>query len=155
MAASILEIPIDEAKAKELLKEAEADLTFLWRGTKIPIELQARMIKVGFTELNVLAKMANTEEDVEAIIDKEFGFKKDLGFLKRALTAKLLAACEAARLRGAKRRAEEAKQRASDIPHVLPEEGHLQMMRAYDQANQPLKDHQIRGDWLDQDGELE
>ena len=53
---------------------AEDDLTFLWRETKIPLELQARMIEVGFTELSVFAKMANTEEDMEAIIDKEFGF---------------------------------------------------------------------------------
>ena len=60
--------------------------------------------------------MANTEENMKAIIDNELDFEKDVGFPKRALTAKLLAALEAARLRGTKRKAEEAEQRVSDIP---------------------------------------
>ena len=100
MAASILEVPIGEAAAKELLKEAEDELTSLWTKAKMPLELQARMIQVGFTELTVFANMASTEENMEAIVEKEFGFKKELGFPKRALTAKLLATWEAARLRG-------------------------------------------------------
>ena len=68
MAASILEVPIAEDRALELVKTAEDDLTFLWRETKIPLELQARMVEVGFTEITVFAKIASTEEKLEAMI---------------------------------------------------------------------------------------
>ena len=46
MAASILEVPITEARAMVSVKTAEDDLTFLWRETKITLELQARMIEL-------------------------------------------------------------------------------------------------------------
>ena len=54
--SSILEVPIAEDQVTELLKQADDELTFLWRESKIPAELQARMIQVGFTELTVFCK---------------------------------------------------------------------------------------------------
>mgnify|MGYP006999486202 CR=1 FL=1 len=54
---------------------------------------------MGFSEVEVYAKMADSAPEIRAIVAGELGLKADLGLRKRSIEAKVLASWEIAGLR--------------------------------------------------------
>ena len=99
---------------------ASNELTYLFDTNKVPRDIQAALIQLGFDDANVFAMFGDTATEIREQVASQLGLKKDLGIKLRAIQARVLTAWEAANLRGTKRRAEEAEQRACDLPRTRP-----------------------------------
>ena len=62
MEASLLMNPIAEETMKQLLASISDDLSFIWDDALVPLEIQARMAHMGFTQLDVWAKAEGSEK---------------------------------------------------------------------------------------------
>ena len=82
-------------------------------------EVQARFSALGFGEMDVFAKIADTSAELRKLVAEDLGLRDDLGITAKAIIARILTAWEAAQVRGQKRKAEEAEQRAHDAPRPL------------------------------------
>ena len=67
--ASFLQVPYSEEEQAALLKTIDDDLSPLRNaGNKIPLDVQAKLADLGFTELGAWSKVAETSAEVRAMI---------------------------------------------------------------------------------------
>ena len=126
---SLLVTPIPESVARALVASVGDELSFLWGEYSVPVEIQARLIQLGVTEVNVFSKLESDEPGMRDFIREEVKLKAQEGM--RTNVGRLLSALEAAHLRGAKRKQEGAEQRVYDLPRTLPKKSHLTMRQAF------------------------
>ena len=63
--ASFLQTPYGEEAQTALLKTIDDDLSFLWNaGNKVPLDVQAKLADLGFTDIGVWAKVAETTAEL-------------------------------------------------------------------------------------------
>ena len=120
------------------LKLADDDLLFVWTQAKIPGDIQSSLVSVGFTETEVFAKMEENEAALRELLRTELKFKEGALLQKKAMVGRVVAAWESAQIRGTKRKAEEALQRATDAPRTLPRAQHLSIIRAFSRGHDHL-----------------
>ena len=112
--------------------------------------MQAQRVALGFGEVEIFAKIADTATDVRKVVNEELGLRNDLGIAGRSITARILAAWEAAVDRGTKRKALDAEQSAMGLPKALPQQIHDEMIHGYQQAHGKLQDSRTPGkDFVD------
>ena len=141
-APSLLVEPLTPDFIADTLKEADAELTLLFEKAKLPLEIQARFISLGFTETDTFSKMASSEEMMRAIVDDELGLRLDLGLKKRSIEAKVLSAWEAAGKRSNMRKGRGATTTAYNQPAVLEQQEYVLMLQAFEAAHHPFRYHQ-------------
>ena len=95
---SLLITPIPDEQAKALVASIGDQLSFLWDEYKVPLEIQARLIQLGVTEVNVFSKLESGEPGMRDFIREEVNLKAQDGM--RTHVGRLLSAWEAAHLRG-------------------------------------------------------
>ena len=81
---SIFSVPMTNAAIKEALKAASSDLLFLWDQCKVGLEMQARLIGMGFTDVDVFAKVEDTSAELRALLKTELKFKEGSAMLGKA-----------------------------------------------------------------------
>ena len=96
MAASVFQMPMAENVIDEQLKEASSEMLYLWNHHKVTREVQAKLTALGFGDAEVFSKIADTAADVREVVHEELGLRNDLGIAGRSITARVLAAWEAA-----------------------------------------------------------
>ena len=101
----------------------------------MPLELQARLVQLGFKTADAFAMLDDDVAGVRKFVKDEVKLKAEGNPEYRAQTATVLAAWKAARERGQKRRANEAYQRTHDLPRKLPNNTHQQLIMAYNEAH--------------------
>ena len=94
------------------------------------LELQARLVQLGFKTAEAFAMLDDEVACVRKFVKDEVKLKAEGNPEYRAQIAMVLAALEAARERGQKRRANEADQRTHDIPPKLPKKTRQQLIMA-------------------------
>ena len=93
--ASILAAPILQPQIDELLATVNKDLIHLWKG--MPLELQARLVQLGFKTADAFAMLDDDVAGVRKFVKDEVLLKSEGNPEYRAQTAMVLAAWEAAR----------------------------------------------------------
>ena len=137
----LLAEPLTSAQIQAAIAAADSGLVYLWeQGKGLPLEVQARFSILGFTEMAVFSKLADTAGEVRTIVQDELGLRNDLGVRGRALVGRILTCWEAAQKRLARKHTEEADQRAVDLPRRLPEQEHDEMLNAYEDAHEEKED---------------
>ena len=100
--------PMTPEQITSAISEADSDLVYLWeQGKGLPLEIQARFAVLGFTEMAVFSKLADTAAEVRLIAQNELGLREDLGIKGRALVGRILTCWEAAQSRLTRKHNEE------------------------------------------------
>ena len=137
----LLADPLTSSQIHAAIAAADSDLVYLWeQGKGLPLEIQARFSILGFTEISVFSKLADTAGEVRTIVQEELGLRNDLGIRGRAIVGRILTCWEAAQKRLSRKHTEEADQRAIDLPRRLPEQEHDEMLNAYEEAHEARED---------------
>ena len=137
---SILAAPIGTALQTTLVAQLSDELGFLWDDANVPQELQARLVQMGFRDLNTWARVDDTVVGVRAFITEEAGLLRRGNDLFRSLVGYLIGTWETAQARGNRKREEEAEQRVGDLPRRLTDERHADIVQGYEDAHHELKE---------------
>ena len=129
----------DIATAVKLL---DVDLAFLFNHMKIPLEVQAAVANLGYTEVTVFAKMEDTAAAFRKTAQDDVRLDPAQGPRHRSTMARLVATWEAAQQRVQRRQKEEAEQRVGDLPRVLPKGMHLDLARSFNKVHKELTEKQ-------------
>ena len=138
----ILALVIPDGEAEALVKTMDSEFTFLLQEYHLDVQIQARLVQCGFSDMVTFAKVDRTEDGLRSFIDDEVRLHRDLPN-KRSVIAKLITVWESCQERGQKRRAEDAELPASVQPYKLPSSNHLILVKAYTAAHRQLQDHEI------------
>ena len=90
----------------------------------------ARLSQLGFTDLEVWAMATETKAGMREIIKKYIGLKDDAP-LRLSIEAKLISSWKTAKIRGTKKKENEADQRVNELPRKLTSNQHLEFIRAF------------------------
>ena len=138
---SLLKEPMTPGQVAEAIASADPDLVYLWgQGKGLPLEIQARFATLGFTEMDVFSKLADSAAEVRVIAQTELGLRDDLGIRGRAIVGRILTCWEAAGKRLSRKHLEDADQRAVDLPRRLPAQEHDEMLNAFEDAHEEKED---------------
>ena len=108
---SLLKEPLSQEQIKAAIADTDSELVYLWeQGKGLPVEVQARFSIMGFSELDVFSKLADSAAEVRVIASTELGLRDDLGIKGRALVGRILTCWEAAQKRMSRRQVEGADQ---------------------------------------------
>ena len=138
MALRLLQDEYSEASIAELFKTVESDLAFLWNKHKVSPQLQAKFAEMDITNMSVFAKIEPDEDALRQFLKTEVGILADFKGAKTHI-AKVLSAWETAKIRGTKRKQEEAEQRATDKRKRMTQSEHTQLLRAYNDVHDELR----------------
>ena len=100
-----------EAQA-EARKKVNAELSVLWQQFHIPADVQARLSIMGYRNAETWSHIDETATEVRKFVKNELGLQVEGNDGYRALISSLVGCWEGAQMRGQKRKAEEATQRA-------------------------------------------
>ena len=139
-AVTPLALALSEDFVKEQLATVEHELLFIWLQAKIPLDIQASMVALGFTSVGVFVNMEPTKDDLRALLLSELRWKPDMKLQTKSAIAKILGAWDTAQKRGLKRKDREADEAANDLPLALPKNTHNLMLRSFSERHGPLKD---------------
>ena len=139
--------PIDEHEIDELVSKLSMDLRYLLDAEKISLGIQAKLVKLGITDLNAFAKLEDTQSLMRDVIKEEIGIHPADGGGNRGMMARILSAWDSAVQRGVKRKAAEAESSALDMPRRLPKPDHIAILRAFNKLHGPpdLEEEEIPG----------
>ena len=140
---SVFNEPMAPDEIAAALASTQPELLFIWDRSTISAEVQARFSSLGFGEMDVFAKIADTSAEVRKLVAEDLGLRADLGIQAKAITARILTAWEAAQVRGQKRKAEEAEQRAHDAPRPLSQKQHNELLEAHEKVHGEVSDMKI------------
>ena len=129
---SVLLAPIAPEVEAELIAKVSKDLRYLWKN--VTLQVQARLSQLGFFDAETWAKAEDCEKEMRLFIKKDVGLRREGNENYRGLVARLLASWESAVMRGQKRKAEEAEQRAGNKPKRLEKKTHIAIVKAYNLA---------------------
>ena len=138
----ILSLPIPSAEVDELILTMDSEFAFLLHEYGLDVQIHARLVQCGFTDMVTFAKVDRSEDGLRDFIDTEIRLHRDVP-KKRSIIAKLITVWESCQERGQKRRAEEAELLATDQPYKLPSTGHLVLVKAYNSAHRRLQDQEV------------
>ena len=116
---AVLGSPVAAAEVEKYIKEMSPNMSFLLLSQKVPREVIAKISEIGVTDLDVFARIADSSAGMRQVFEDDVTLKPDCT-ANRVLLGRLLAAWDAAVLRGTKRRTEEAEQHAGDMPRKVP-----------------------------------
>ena len=160
--ASLLENPLGDDDQAQAMSQLDVELGFLFDGVRIPADIQAKIVSLGYSDMQVFAKIEDSAERVREVIRTDIGLLAATSPAHRAMTARVIAAWEAANKRTSRRQAEEAEQRVGDLPRTLPKAQHLELQRAFEKVHFELQERETPApayvEWrLEQieDGELQ
>ena len=137
---SIFKEPMSPDEIAAALASTQSELLFLWDRSKMSAEVQARFSALGIGEMDVFAKIADTSAELRKLVAEDLGLRDDLGITAKAIIARILTAWEAAQVRGQKRKAEEAEQRAHDAPRPLTQKQHHELLEAHEKVHGEISD---------------
>jgi hypothetical protein len=138
--ASLLTSPLAEEEAQQALKQASNDLIYLFDSFKIPQDVTAKVVSLGYLDVEIWSKIDDSREAVRAAIKHDLGIDPAKGGAHRGLMARLLACWETASKRSEVQKREEAEQHVSGMPRTLKHSQHLELRNAYAAAFQPLEE---------------
>ena len=107
---------------------------------KVPLEAQGHLVAMGMTDVEVFSKIEANENDLRQLLKTQLRFREDAVLDGKRCVASVCPAYEAAQIRGTKRKAEDAEQRAHDLPRTLPHQAHVLLLRAFAERHFDLKD---------------
>ena len=135
---SIFNEPMSPDEIAAVLASTQSELLFLWDRSKMSAGVQASFSALGFGEMDVFAQTADTSAELRKLVAEDLGVRDDLG--AKAIIARILTAWEAAQVRGQKRKAKEAEQRAHDAPRPLTQKQHNELLEAHEQVHGGISD---------------
>ena len=134
--------PVSDAVEAAAVKQLSNEFEFLLKSHHVPRQIQARLVRLGFKDVDTFANLEDSKPEVRAFIKTEVGLNPNAE-KHRSHISRLLSAWESSVTRGIKRRAEDAEQLAHDLPRKLPKQTHLNMINAYNEENRELKPEEI------------
>ena len=144
MTASFLQTPYGGEEQTSLLKIIDDDLSFLWNaGNNVPLDVQAKLTDLGFTDIGVWAKVAETTAELRTMFMEEVGMKAEGNKNFRAVVSRILDSWETAKIRGQKKKEVEADQRVNDMPRRLSKNDHLELLRSFNRLHKELLENQV------------
>ena len=123
-AATPLALALTEEFIKEQLAKVGHELLSIWLNANVPLDIQASMVTLGFTSVDMFVNMEPTKEDLRQLLLTELRFKPDMRLQVKSIVAKILGAWDTAQKRGLKRKDREADEAANDLPLALPKNNH-------------------------------
>ena len=128
-------MPIAPGTINDIWALASKDLRHFGEQNHVPLELRARLVRLGFKSANAFALVEDSAPEVRKFIKEDVGLRIEGNPEYRSAVASIIAAWESANKRGEKRRGADAEQQAGDQPRKLPKKEHQQLIRAYNDIN--------------------
>ena len=117
-----------------------SELVFLLESSQIPRDIIAKFGEIGYTDMDTFSHMDVDTRGVRTLLKDDVGLDPAGGTQHKSMTARILAAWDAAGKRSSKLRDEEAAQRAGDLPRHATKSKHLELTRAYKAAHRELRE---------------
>eukprot|EP00971_Amphidinium_carterae_P219082 4349035-Amphidinium_carterae.1 len=119
--------PLDEAAQTAALASLTVELRFLLDNFGLSQAVQAKLASLGYTEVDIFAKLEDSPAQVRAALGSDV-LDPTASAVNRAVTARILAAWEAAGVRVRKRLEADADRKVGDLPRVLPKSSVLELV---------------------------
>ena len=102
MAASAFVSLMSADEIAEALKQADSEVLHVWEQAKVPVEAQAVMVNLGFTDAEVFANLQDLPEKRWELLAKELRYKHGMILQGREMVGRIVGAWKAAQVRGDK-----------------------------------------------------
>eukprot|EP00971_Amphidinium_carterae_P347301 6489233-Amphidinium_carterae.1 len=137
----ILLSPLGDAAQAAALASLTVELRFLLDNFGLSQAVQAKLASLGYTEVDIFAKLEDSAAQVRAALGSDV-LDPAASPVNRAVTARILAAWEAAGVRVRKRLEADADRKVGDLPRVLPKSSVLELVRAFGTLHFELTDRE-------------
>ena len=138
--AITLDTPLGEEEAKAAMAKLETELVFVFDNSDVPKALQAKVAAAGVTTCSIFAAIESDIDGLRDLAKTDLGLDPKAGLANKVAFAKFVNAWETCKVRGIKRKTEEAEQRVGDLPLRLPKAAHLVLTKAYNAKHKELDD---------------
>ena len=146
----VLSDPVGDVTAADELKKMTHEFKFLLDQEGIDIKVQAKLAVMGVLEVDVFAKLEDTQAGMRAVIKDEIGLVPSAAPGNRGMLAKVLSLWDITVQRGKKRKAEDAELKVGDVPRRLSKMSHLALLRSYNEIHEELAEDEVPGPrWLE------
>ena len=129
--ASLLKEPLTQEAMDGAMKGIDVGLAFLFDQAKVPTDIQAMIVSLGYSDAGVFAEIGGTAENVREVLKTDVGLDPAAGAQHRAMTARLISVWRSAQKRAEHQQALEAEQRVGDLPRTVPKSHHIEIRRAF------------------------
>ena len=135
-----MDSPLGEEEAKTAMAKMDTELAFVFDNSDVPKALQAKVAAAGVTTCSVFAAIESDVDGLRDLAKTDLGLDPKAGLANKVAFAKFVNAWETCKVRGTKRKAEEAEQRVGDLPLRLPKAAHLVLTKAFNTKHKELDD---------------